>query len=371
MNLTRLLQDAYEADSPKPFNLFTVLRSSHDEVNLHSRFLAALLNHRDSRTSLKNLEDFVETVLKFDTRFDYTEARVERERDHIDILVSFGTRQAIVIENKIDAEDQDRQLYRYWETVEKRRVAEIRLVYLTLDGREPTEGSMGSLEESKIFRLGYNSCDFQNWLRNCHRRASGEPELRESIVQYLRLVQELTGTESKGDFMDALKKLLKEGENLTLASKLAEAFFEEKQCLMNDLQCRIKRAAEVKIPSGKTESWSNWEWGNATSLPVESPHPKQLYMMVQLYSQKFQWGIQYGEKGAKSSQKMIDHFQEEFNCGSDSWWLCRQDRNKKYSIEEDYLIPSFLAKGELRQACADEIAGDLLEMYKHLKKYQP
>lgn len=38
---------------------------------------------------------------------------VERERDNIDILITNNVRQAVVIENKIGAEDQSQQLQRY------------------------------------------------------------------------------------------------------------------------------------------------------------------------------------------------------------------------------------------------------------------
>ena len=40
------IHERHEAGRRKPFNVFSVLRSEHDEVNLHSRFLAALLDHR-------------------------------------------------------------------------------------------------------------------------------------------------------------------------------------------------------------------------------------------------------------------------------------------------------------------------------------
>ena len=53
------LHDRYEAGRREPFNVFSVLRSEHDEVNLHSRFLAALLDHRQSPGQCReNLADF-------------------------------------------------------------------------------------------------------------------------------------------------------------------------------------------------------------------------------------------------------------------------------------------------------------------------
>ena len=40
------LYEIHEAGRQEPFNVFSVLRSQHDEVNLHSRFLHALLDYR-------------------------------------------------------------------------------------------------------------------------------------------------------------------------------------------------------------------------------------------------------------------------------------------------------------------------------------
>lgn len=254
LSLTRLLYKAFQGNRPKPFNLFSVLRSSHDEVNLHSRFLAALLDHRDHRTGLReNLKDFVTTVLdlKIDDRFDWSEPRIQRERSNIDILITLDHQVAIVLENKIYAADQERQLFRYLKTVKGDGFKEIHLAYLTLDGSSPSPMSLGSMNTSdpesygRLKRVGYNSEVFGDWLRNCRRRAFEEPELRESILQYLQLVRELTGT-NRGGYMDALRNLLKEGDNLRLADHIADALVEAKIDLQMSLWERMKEAIRIK-----------------------------------------------------------------------------------------------------------------------------
>ena len=58
-----LLYERYEAGRRDSFNVFSVLRTEHDEVNLHSRFLAALLDYRQpSDGHRENLADFLCTV---------------------------------------------------------------------------------------------------------------------------------------------------------------------------------------------------------------------------------------------------------------------------------------------------------------------
>ena len=108
---TALLSEKYGAREQDAFNIFSVLRTATDEVNLHSRFLAALLQHRKARDEpMQNLHDFLHSVADVDD-FQMDDAEVLREHQNIDILIrNERSRNAVVIENKIRAEDQDRQL---------------------------------------------------------------------------------------------------------------------------------------------------------------------------------------------------------------------------------------------------------------------
>ena len=74
------LYERHRANRSRPFNVFTVLRSASDEVNLHSRFLHALLDHVDPSSGRReNLERFLEGVAKA-TNFVVAGARVKRDR---------------------------------------------------------------------------------------------------------------------------------------------------------------------------------------------------------------------------------------------------------------------------------------------------
>ena len=90
-----LIAAKYDVGGPDAFNVFTVLRGESDEANLHSRFLAALLDHRKSRDiHRRNLEDFLVQVACING-FGLTGAVVEREAvlkegGRIDLLISNG-----------------------------------------------------------------------------------------------------------------------------------------------------------------------------------------------------------------------------------------------------------------------------------------
>ena len=272
----KLLSQAYlsyvrhEEGRREPFNLFTVLRSESDEVNLHSRFLAALLDHRKApggpRENLKHFleivakrgilayvdryteratrakESFRETVAKAG-ECKVNSIQVERESDNIDILiVNRGEPSwAFVVENKIWAGDQPKQLKKYHKRLEEKGFEgrNIHLLYLTPHGHEPTESSAGNLD---VVCISYEKT-VPSWLEGCRQRARGEPELRGSIVQYLRLVRKLTGTDRGGKYMNKLKAILLEKEdNLVLARDLSKAMDEAKAHLVHELWKEIGSA---------------------------------------------------------------------------------------------------------------------------------
>ncbi|MCY3728917.1 MAG: PD-(D/E)XK nuclease family protein [Nitrospira sp.] len=239
------LHKRYEAGRRKPFNVFSVLRRESDEVNLHSRFLHALLDYRKSpEAERENLKDFLQHVAE--NEFEEKRATVEREGDHIDILITNkAKKQAIGIENKIYSEDQYRQLERYHNTL-KRDYRDVHLLYLTLHGDEPSEDSVGGLDPKTYKTISYKD-DLLLWLERCQKRAYDEPALRESVAQYRQLVRKLTSTDLTEAYMSELKQLLLQDNNLVLAHTLIEATTEVHIELLKKLWDEIDSELRNKI----------------------------------------------------------------------------------------------------------------------------
>ena len=240
----------------KQFNIFTTLRKSSDEVNLHSRFLHALLDHRESLSDRRrNLEDFLTTVASVKC-FPVNGVTVQREFDNIDLLIENDSeKQAVVIENKIWAGDQEQQLQRYWEKLEKRGYPRygIHLLYLTPFGDPPSKQSIGDLNCKEV-----SYCDLQPWLKSCQERAFGDPALRESIAQYRELVSKLTDTNRSAEYMANLKKLCLTDDNLILAHELSQALVEAKSVLVCKLGKVIdKELAEIEDFPSRDENTRN------------------------------------------------------------------------------------------------------------------
>ena len=184
------------------FNLFQILKIGHYEVATHSPILAELL---DPNGSHAQGPVFLELFLGADTishrqgsewRFDTSTAVVHCEYGigvktdsaggRIDILITDGRGRRIAIENKINAVEQDNWVERYLDFLGPDGL----LIYLTLDGVAPQEVHERACADDLI-QLSYAS-HITRWLKDCRKEAATVPVVRESITQYLHLIERLT-----------------------------------------------------------------------------------------------------------------------------------------------------------------------------------
>ena len=114
------------------------------------------------------------------------------EYKNIDIFIRNSKGQAIIVENKIYAEDQEQQLARYYQEIINEGYSDITIIYLTLDGKEPEEQSIEGIpkefiESDKFMTLSYEY-QIQEWIKNCTKEAALTPEVREVLQQYSQLI---------------------------------------------------------------------------------------------------------------------------------------------------------------------------------------
>lgn len=140
---------------------------------------------------------------------------VEREKHNIDILIT-GDDSALIIENKIYAEDQPEQLRRYYEIIKPNK-KHIGIIYLTLDGHEPSESSVRDLDKDIITCISYTN-EIKNWISES-KQTSGinNNELRKEFEvifeQYLRVIDYLIGKTLPEIYMKELVNLITENKN--------------------------------------------------------------------------------------------------------------------------------------------------------------
>lgn len=197
------------------------------EVQTHSAFLYELLNPKGSHSQGDvYLRIFIDEILHIDD-FIYKNIIVDRERSiggngRLDLVIE-NDEYLLIIEVKIDAGDQDSQLKRY-DQYGKSKGKKYKIYYLTLYGNEASDYSTGGNGNSINYTCLSFSSDVLNWIRHCIG-AGRTPLLlviRETLLQYTKLLEKITGQIDGGPIME-LKELLLKGYNLEVAEQLVKA----------------------------------------------------------------------------------------------------------------------------------------------------
>jgi PD-(D/E)XK nuclease superfamily len=200
------------------FNVFNILRIDRYEVKTHSPMLAELLNPKGSHGQGSIfLRHFCSAVGV--TEFDTESASVTTERHigpkteisggRIDIQISSKAGDRIIIENKIDASEETNQLGRYREYSQSAY-----LFFLTLSGEASREAGEANAPRAKP--ISYRS-DIMRWLEACRKEAANAPTVRETITQYIQLIQQLTNQNTNTRMSQELTDAVLQNENSYLA----------------------------------------------------------------------------------------------------------------------------------------------------------
>ncbi|MBV5297623.1 MAG: PD-(D/E)XK nuclease family protein [Rhodoferax sp.] len=147
------------------YSIFDILIPSSREETCHSLFLRHLLdpkeNHDQGSVFLDGFVSLltqlaVEQKISFGDAWpdDWRNARVVTELAHddgrIDIVIELAGRACIVIENKVRAPEQDRQMARYGKWLDNIKLSSRALVFLTPSGR-----SSETSEDYEVINMSY------------------------------------------------------------------------------------------------------------------------------------------------------------------------------------------------------------------------
>ena len=178
------------------FNVFNILGLESNEVRLHSALLAELLRPNGMSGVGNAFQKAFLAILGLPENY-IVDGRVsvelsigtttDTEGGRIDIIMEDGNH-AIIIENKIYAQDQPAQLLRYTNFARDNYPHGYRLLYLTLDGKEACDDSAQGCPYQCI---SYKN-EISKWLEECARISFDRPLVRETIIQYINLIKQLT-----------------------------------------------------------------------------------------------------------------------------------------------------------------------------------
>ena len=337
---------------PDPFNVFSSLKNKNGYLNetLHSRFLCTLLDYKNPRDETRqNLKDFLRHIGVKD--FELCGVKVEPECDGIDILIINADKKAVVIENKSNPQrgDEDKQLWRYYNTLKGQGYSDIKLLYLTPDGHEPSDDSVGNLDRKRIKCISYE--DLIPWLESCRERDENEAALQDAVAQYLQLVRELTGTDGRRKYMDDLKELFLKDKNLVLIPGLREAMRKVEIELLKSMWKKIESELKTEIQyfpdNGSSYNGLRYQLSESTSLEVA------------IHSGRIWFGVGCSEKKYKEKYDTLKNALEDVSGNKPyyayPWWRY-VDIYLDLSKPEDFrLLSNDVARQDYTKKAAQEI----------------
>ena len=240
------------------FNVFRLLDVECSEEELHSPFIAELLDPHGSHdlgtTFLQLFLNEVGEQVGQAFEINAEDATVEREKDigpvvtkgesstggRIDIFISDGKRH-LSIENKIGAEEGDKQVTRYCNF----RTPHHFVLYLTLNGRA------ADTDKANYRRISYSE-HILPWLASCQRHTTDFPLLHETINQYMITVG---GLAMDTNIRDAMKRHYKAA--WAIRQEFNNLVSEEVAALVPDVRTEIEQQApqrkwEARLAGGKS-----------------------------------------------------------------------------------------------------------------------
>lgn len=371
------------------YNIFEVMHAQRDEVYTHSAIIASLLNpkwnHGCKSTFLRTFVDHLKESLpivdfSFDTDLEkclvdveYYIGNVSLEKEsggRIDIIIQSEKRdKAIIIENKIYADDQKKQLYRYKNYAQTHYKSYI-ILYLTLDGHVPsndsTSGDMFSMEEGKdFFCIDYKSF-IRDWLISCKEKAASSPVVRETITQYYNLILKLTNQDMESSTKEKLVDLLAANkDNITAMLKISSVCNDtlNKVCdtkLREQIQ-KIANELEMDCTCSSTNWCERWNGHFFFSKPEWKYFCIGFEFMGNVLT-NFNYGIRY--KGVSEIGKAPDVKQEisrKLGGKSNEWWASYTQF--KYPDWNDGVVFEHLFDGTIMT----EITNNVKELCKALE----
>ncbi|MDD0984039.1 PD-(D/E)XK nuclease family protein [Pseudomonas shahriarae] len=271
------------AASGELFNLFTITRIERAEVNTHSAMIAELLNPEGRHGQGVHFLELFLSTMGFEHECSLIEARVKKEQafagyGRVDVVIHLRDH-LILLENKIDAPDGNRQLKRY-DDIGKASGKKWQLWYLTKKG---TDAHASSHRDVSYRRLSYQE-HILDWLEQCVTSSSETLALQHALIQYKNLVQKITGRTMTHTTRNALIDLLTAGDNLQAAEAIAQALPHAKGVVLFGFFQAVQRAlSESHAPAPSPIGFTGHDSSEVNCSKWFMPKPLRLKNVGQFF----------------------------------------------------------------------------------------
>ena len=343
------------------FNVFENLHFTRPEEHLHTPILRMLLdknaNHGVGDRFLKAFIDMVVRKLNPNFQYDITSSNIEDKDKYIgkisedgkstggeiDIFINDDKGHAIIIENKFDrygnpAQEQPRQLERYYNYGKEQYGENFILIYLTPSGQSASD----STGPNKIayHTLSYDPSDEKpniiSWLNKCLEISKHCPRIHEVIKQYITYIKN-TRQIMEDKYQKELLELLLAPKNIdatlgilrnvqNIKETIRREFCNELLSLAGEYGLELREPYDTNIVT--------WDKDNGWMVFVgKNKHQSQVGFVVGNYSRTDQnyGGMLYGLSIINGDYSNIEELKNVFKIESTD-----SDEQPLFRYEKDY-----------------------------------
>lgn len=230
------------------FNFFSMYDMEMCEEETHQKMMYFILNRIGDKGIRQKFARRLGDILGFPK--SYRDIAWEVDREHyitngrIDLfLYSKEKRICVIMELKIGASDGERQLEKYRDYAESCHYQDYRIVYLTLDGREPSSQSAGSVDEDKIICASFTG-HIAEWLEAC-MEICDEEGIESSLIAQYRLLLVKLGEES--DMNENIREIIgSDEERLKACLRIEQALPEIEADILYNFLSEIQKEFRKK-----------------------------------------------------------------------------------------------------------------------------
>ena len=329
------------------FNVFENLHFTRPEEHLHTPILRMLLdknaNHGVGDRFLKAFIDMVVRKLNPNFQYDVTSSNIEYKDKYIgkisedgkstggeiDIFINDDKGHAIIIENKFDrygnpAQEQPRQLERYYNYGKEQYGENFILIYLTPSGQSASEYSTGP-NKIAYHTLSYDPSDKKpniiSWLNKCLEISKHCPRIHEVIKQYITYIMN-TRQIMEDKYQKELLELLLAPKNIDATLSILCNVQNIKQKIRRDFCDQlVSLAGEYGLEPREHYNDSLVTWDEDYGWMIflgKNKHQSQVGFVVGNYSRTDQdyGGMLYGLSIINGDYSNLEELKHKFKIGS-------------------------------------------------------
>ena len=384
------------------YNVFTLMDIERRERETHEYMIYSILNYRNSLCKKEFIKQFLRNM---GIPQSFLRGNWDVDKEHytgkygiIDLFLHSNghNKKCVVVELKVDAGDQKSQIKRYEEYVLKCGYQDYRIVYLTLDGKKPSEQSYEGMKNPRRLLCRNYREHVVNWLESCEEICQ-ECGVHAGFIQQYQILLKKLSEEEKME--NDVAKLIKSSKELRACLEIEQALHEIKGQILYDFMDAIYHAMEkkgceflyVKYECAKKYYSKNSDWpGIVCKITTFSSRNKSIVLglWIGVEGSTLQFAIGYYDeqkkeiinnndfmKGNSRINKRIENAIIEvlnttikynsYNCIV--WSYLLDEHNQKYVFKHFSVNCADLKDKAMLRKEANRIANDLLYYIKEIK----